>query len=43
MNRTIVIALAATVALSGCQQAPRVDTTQIEQQLRQAEERWNEA
>lgn len=43
MVRTILGALAATAALSGCQQAPRVDTTQIEQQLRQNEERWNEA
>ena len=43
MNRTVFWALLAAATLSGCQQAARVDTTQIEQQLRQTEERWNEA
>ena len=43
MTRTMLCALAATAVLSGCQQGPRVDTAQIEQQLRQNEERWNEA
>lgn len=43
MTRPILCALAAAATLSGCQQAPRVDTAQIEQQLRQNEERWNEA
>ena len=42
MNRTIMIALAAAAALSSCQ-GERVDTATIERQLRQAEERWNEA
>ncbi len=43
MNRTIFItALAAAATLSGCQ-GERVDTAQIEQQLKQAEVRWNEA
>jgi uncharacterized protein (TIGR02246 family) len=43
MNRTIFIALAAATALSACQQTPRVDTAQIEQQLKQAEDKWNQA
>ena len=43
MNRTILFALAAAGAMSGCQEAPKVDTAQIEQKLRQTEERWNEA
>ncbi|MCA1661613.1 MAG: SgcJ/EcaC family oxidoreductase [Novosphingobium sp.] len=44
MLKSNVLAAAAMVALAGCQQAGgKVDTAAIENQLKQAEARWNRA